>query len=47
MVGAIDAENEASLRLHRALGFAEVARMPEVARKFDRWLELVLVQRIL
>jgi L-amino acid N-acyltransferase len=47
VVGAIDAENEPSLRLHRALGFAEVARMPEVARKFDRWLELVLVQRIL
>ncbi|HTO52426.1 MAG TPA: GNAT family N-acetyltransferase [Myxococcota bacterium] len=46
-VGAIDAENEPSLRLHRKLGFAEVARMPEVARKFERWLELVLVQKLL
>jgi L-amino acid N-acyltransferase len=47
MVGAIDAENEASLRFHERLGFTEVARMPQVGRKFDRWLDLVLVQLIL
>jgi phosphinothricin acetyltransferase len=29
------------------MGFTEVARMPEVGRKFDRWLDLVLMQRIL
>jgi L-amino acid N-acyltransferase len=47
MVGAIDADNEASLRFHERLGFTEVARMPQVGRKFDRWLDLVLVQLIL
>ena len=47
MVGALDGANEASLRFHERLGFVEVARMPEVGRKFDRWLDLVLVQRIL
>jgi L-amino acid N-acyltransferase YncA len=47
MVAGIDADNEASIAFHRALGFAEVARMPEVGRKFDRWLDLVLMQRIL
>ena len=26
---------------------AEVARMPEVGRKFDRWLDLVLVELVL
>jgi L-amino acid N-acyltransferase len=45
LVAGVDAENEASIRFHRALGYVEVARMPEVGRKFDRWLDLVLLQR--
>jgi L-amino acid N-acyltransferase len=47
MVGALDGANDASLRFHERLGFVGVARMPEVGWKFDRWLDLVLVQRIL
>jgi L-amino acid N-acyltransferase len=47
MVGAVDGANVASIRFHERLGFTEVARMPEVGRKFDRWLDLVLMQRIL
>jgi phosphinothricin acetyltransferase len=47
MVGAIDGANVDSIRFHARLGFVEVARMPEVGRKFDRWLDLVLMQRIL
>jgi L-amino acid N-acyltransferase YncA len=44
VVAAIDAENHASLRLHDGLGFEPVGHMPEVARKFDRWVDLVLLQ---
>jgi len=33
--------------LHEQLGFERVGRLPEVARKFDRWLDLVLVQLVL
>jgi L-amino acid N-acyltransferase YncA len=47
MVGGIEASNEASLRLHARLGFVEVARMPEVGTKFGRWLDLVLMQKML
>lgn len=47
LVGGLSADNEASLGLHAALGFSEVARMPEVGRKFDRWLDLVFVELIL
>jgi phosphinothricin acetyltransferase len=47
MVAAVDADNDASIRFHERLGFVEVARLPEVGRKFDRWLDLVLLQRIL
>jgi L-amino acid N-acyltransferase len=46
MVAGIDGENEASIRFHRGMGFVEVARMPETGRKLDRWLDLVLMQRI-
>lgn len=47
MIAGIEAENVASIRLHERFGFREVARMPEVGRKFDRWLDLVLMQRML
>ncbi len=47
MVGAIAADNAPSLGLHERLGFAETGRMPEVGRKFGRWLDLVLVQKVL
>jgi phosphinothricin acetyltransferase len=44
VIAAIDAENHASLRMHEQLGFREVGRLPEVARKFERWLDLVLME---
>ena len=47
ILGAIDADNAASLRLHEQLGFERVAHLPEVGRKFGRGLDLVLVQRLL
>jgi phosphinothricin acetyltransferase len=46
MVGAIDADNAGSLRFHRRLGFAEVAHFHEVGRKFDRWLDLVFLEKL-
>jgi L-amino acid N-acyltransferase YncA len=45
MIGGIDASNAASLRLHKNLGFEQVAEFRQVGRKFDRWLDLVFVQR--
>lgn len=47
MLGGIAADNEASLRLHRKLGFVETARLPEVGLKFGRWLDLVFMQKAL
>lgn len=46
IVAGLDSANHDSIALHRALGFVEVARMPQVGRKFERWLDLVLMQRI-
>ena len=45
MIAGIDAANAASIRFHAALGFEQVALLREVGRKFDRWLDLVLMQR--
>jgi L-amino acid N-acyltransferase YncA len=47
MLGGIAADNEASLRLHAALGFVETGRLPEVGQKFGRWLDLVFMQKLL
>jgi L-amino acid N-acyltransferase YncA len=45
MIGGIDAENTRSLAFHRRLGFEPVAHFRSVGRKFDRWLDLLFVQR--
>jgi L-amino acid N-acyltransferase YncA len=47
LVAGIDADNGDSIRFHERFGFVEVARMPETGHKFGRWLDLVLMQRIL
>lgn len=47
IIAAVDATNPASLRLHAQCGFKEVGRLPQVGYKFDRWLELVYLQRLL
>ncbi len=45
MIGAISAENASGLAFHRACGFTEHGRLPEVGYKFGRWLDLVLMGR--
>jgi phosphinothricin acetyltransferase len=45
IIAAIDATNETSLLLHRQFRFVEVGRFPEVGFKFDRWLDVVYMQR--
>ncbi|WP_158817157.1 GNAT family N-acetyltransferase [Methylocapsa sp. S129] len=47
MIGAVDAANEGSIRFHERLGFARVGHFKEVGHKFDRWLDLVFMQRFL
>jgi L-amino acid N-acyltransferase len=47
MVAGIDAANEPSLALHRKFGFEPVAHFREVGWKFNRWLDLVFLERLL
>jgi L-amino acid N-acyltransferase YncA len=47
MVAAVSGENAAGIAFHKAVGYVEVGLMPESGRKFGRWLDLVLLQKIL
>ena len=47
MVGGIDAANAASVALHESLGFERCGVLRQVGWKFDRWLDLLFMQRIL
>lgn len=47
MLGALTAGNEASVALHRKLGFKRVGRLPQCGHKFGHWLDLELWQLLL
>lgn len=47
LVGVVDGENAASIALHRKHGFDIAGRLPEAGTKFGRWLDLVLLTKVL
>ena len=42
MIGVIDADNVASIRLHERYGFTPCAHLREAGYKFGRWLDVVM-----
>ena len=44
ILAGIDADNEASIRLHAAFGFVKVAHFKQVGFKFGRWLDVVYME---
>jgi L-amino acid N-acyltransferase YncA len=47
VIGRIAGGNEASVLLHERCGFQVIGIEREVGRKFGRWLDVTLVQRLL
>jgi L-amino acid N-acyltransferase YncA len=47
MIAGVDAANSASIRFHERLGFERAGHLREVGFKFDRWLDLVFLQRLI
>jgi L-amino acid N-acyltransferase len=47
MIGVMDAENAASIAFHLRMGYEEQARLCRIGRKFDRWLDAVMLVKYL
>lgn len=47
VIGRIVGGHEASIALHRRCGFEQAGVEREVGRKFGRWLDVVLMQKLL
>jgi L-amino acid N-acyltransferase YncA len=47
IVASVAADNQAGLRLHQGLGFEVVGTLRDAAHKFNRWMDITLVQRSL
>ncbi len=47
LIGGIDAANDASIALHRSMGFEHAGTIRQAGFKFGRWLDLAFYQRIL
>ena len=47
IIAGIDAEQAPSVAIHAVMGFQNVALLNEVGFKFDRWLHVIYMQRML
>jgi phosphinothricin acetyltransferase len=47
IIAGIDAEQSSSVAIHAAHGFEQVALLKEVGFKFNRWLHVIYMQKLL
>lgn len=47
LFAGVSGENAPGIAFHERLGFSTLARIPEAGRKFGRWLDLVLMMKLL
>ena len=47
ILAVVSSDQPASIALHERCGFERVAHLREVGRKFERWLDVIFLQRML
>ena len=47
MIGVIDASNSGSIEFHKKFGFVEAGILKQAGYKFDKWLDVSLMQLLL
>lgn len=47
MIGVIDASNSGSIEFHKKFGFVEAGVLKQAGYKFDKWLDVSLMQLLL
>ncbi len=47
MIAGVSHRNPDGIAFHAAVGYVEVARLPDVGYKFGQWYDLILMQKIL
>lgn len=47
LIAGVAGENKSGAAFHEALGYRRIATLPEVGYKFGRWMDLVLLQKLL
>ncbi len=47
MIAGISHENPRAIAFHQKLGYSVVATVPEAGYKFDRWMDLILMQKLI
>lgn len=47
MIAAVDADNAGSIAFHARLGYHEAGRVPQAGFKFERWLDVLFLQKFL
>ena len=47
MIAGVSSENPGGIAFHDKIGYRHVATLPEVGYKFGRWMDLVVMQKLL